>query len=165
MTGIEVSIDTEVKYPIVLIGGIKLKEKKIKTDPQIFKCLYPGETLLAGEDYHHLFRLHAYGNAIPVSKTNIEPRVDNYKLVLEKMRVLETDPYLSQIIIENFNFSGDENHPSIIWAGDIDSDGNPDFLFNLSNHYNLSHLVLYLSSKAEGNELVHLVAEWSTTGC
>ncbi|MBL6730451.1 MAG: hypothetical protein ISP74_06040 [Bacteroidia bacterium] len=57
---------------------------------------------------------------------------------------------------------------SLIWAGDIDNDGKTDFLINIptppNNEFGFSS-GLFLSSKAESNELVKLVAFHIQRGC
>lgn len=60
---------------------------------------------------------------------------------------------------------GDDATPHVIFAGDLDRDGKLDLLFDTSDHYNLSRPVLFLSGAAEGDELLHAVAEHSAVGC
>ena len=60
---------------------------------------------------------------------------------------------------------GDDASPHVIFAGDLDRDGRLDLIFDTSNHYNLSHPVLFLSGAAEGDELLHAVAEHDAVGC
>lgn len=62
-------------------------------------------------------------------------------------------------------FLGDDASPHVIFAGDLDRDGKLDLIFDISNHYNLSHPVLFLSGAAEGDELLHAVAEHDAVGC
>jgi hypothetical protein len=46
----------------------------------------------------------------------------------------------------------------LLWVGDLDRDGIPDLLADLSNHYNTSKIVLFLSSKADKGKLYKRVA-------
>ncbi|WP_018478208.1 hypothetical protein [Pontibacter roseus] len=46
----------------------------------------------------------------------------------------------------------------LLWAGDLDRDGIPDLLADLSNHYNASEVTLFLSSKADKGKLYKKVA-------
>lgn len=55
--------------------------------------------------------------------------------------------------------------PEVFFAGDLDHDGRLDLLIDISNHYNLWHPALFLSSAAGEGELVGRVAELTTTGC
>ncbi|NOT87600.1 MAG: VCBS repeat-containing protein [Lysobacter sp.] len=60
---------------------------------------------------------------------------------------------------------GDDASPHVIFAGDLDRDGRLDLIFDTSDHYNRSHPVLFLSGAAEGEELLHAVAEHDAVGC
>lgn len=60
---------------------------------------------------------------------------------------------------------GDDASPRILFAGDLDRDGKLDLLFDASDHYNLVRPVLFLSGAAEGDELLHAVAEHRAVGC
>lgn len=60
---------------------------------------------------------------------------------------------------------GDDASPHVLFAGDLDRDGRLDLIFETSDHYNLSHPVLFLSGAAEGDELLHAVAEFDAVGC
>ncbi len=60
---------------------------------------------------------------------------------------------------------GDDASPSLIFAGDLDRDGELDLIFDTSNHYNVSQPTLFLSGAAESDELLHAVAEYSSVGC
>lgn len=60
---------------------------------------------------------------------------------------------------------GDDATPHLIFAGDLDRDSKLDLLFDTTDHYNLSRPVLFLSGAAEGDELLHAVAEYSAVGC
>lgn len=46
----------------------------------------------------------------------------------------------------------------LLWVGDLDRDGIPDLLADLSNHYNTSKVALFLSSKADKGKLYKRVA-------
>lgn len=52
----------------------------------------------------------------------------------------------------------------LLWAGDLDRDGIPDLLLDLSNHYNISRVALFLSSEAEAGKLYKKVAVFETSG-
>ena len=60
---------------------------------------------------------------------------------------------------------GDDASPAVIFAGDLDRDGRLDLIIDTTDHYNLSRPVLFLSGAAEGDELLHAVAEHSAVGC
>ena len=60
---------------------------------------------------------------------------------------------------------GDQSAVGILWAGDLDRDGQPDLIMSLSDHYNVMETALLLSSKADKGELIKLVATFRATGC
>jgi hypothetical protein len=47
---------------------------------------------------------------------------------------------------------------SLIFIGDIDGDGAPDFIFDTSNNYELTSVALFLSTKAEKGKITKKVA-------
>ncbi|PKV75776.1 hypothetical protein [Pontibacter ramchanderi] len=62
--------------------------------------------------------------------------------------------------------ASDENFESaiyvLLWAGDLDRDGIPDLLADLSNHFNTSNVTLFLSSLADKGKLYKKVAAFKT---
>ena len=60
---------------------------------------------------------------------------------------------------------GDDAAPALLFAGDLDRDGELDLLFDTTHHYNVSHPTLYLSSQAGPGELLREVATHEATGC
>lgn len=54
---------------------------------------------------------------------------------------------------------------SLFWAGDIDRDGRLDLYLDLSNHYNVSRKILFLSSQAGKGKLVKELVRFETVGC
>lgn len=57
------------------------------------------------------------------------------------------------------------NYPELRWAGDLDKDDRIDLFLNLSATPARSHGALYLSSRAEKEEVLHLVAEFKYDNC
>lgn len=55
--------------------------------------------------------------------------------------------------------------PSVLFAGDLDRDGNVDLLIDTTDHYNLSRPTLFLSGAAKKGQHVAQVAQQSITGC
>jgi hypothetical protein len=58
-----------------------------------------------------------------------------------------------------------DQHCELIWAGDLDGDGNLDLLMALSDHYNVTTYTLFLSSRRSAGTLVRQVAAFLTKGC
>jgi hypothetical protein len=59
----------------------------------------------------------------------------------------------------------DDTFPHLIWAGDLNNDGQPDLLIDTTNHYNLSNPTLFLSKINNSKITYHKVAERSSVGC
>lgn len=60
---------------------------------------------------------------------------------------------------------GDEAHPRLLFAGDLDRDGRLDLIVDLSDHYNVSRPTLFLSSGPTPGTLVRAVASYRSVGC
>jgi len=110
------------------------------------------------------------GSSVPITLNGVEYRIEvtNSKT---KEKVIGAG---SKIVLvrgdtqqDLFALSGNANEPDwrLIWAGDLDGDGKLDFYVDLSDHYNVAHKRLFLSSQAEPGKLVKQVAEFVTTGC
>ncbi|MCB1053005.1 MAG: hypothetical protein H6510_08285 [Acidobacteria bacterium] len=57
-----------------------------------------------------------------------------------------------------------EGQPTLIWAGDLNRDGNLDLLIDMTDHYNVSEPTLFLSL-ANASTPVKKVCWFRTTGC
>lgn len=66
---------------------------------------------------------------------------------------------------DSYYMFGDEAMPSLIWAGDLDGDNKLDLLLDMTDHYNVSEVSLFLSSHASKGKLAKKVAVFRTAGC
>lgn len=71
----------------------------------------------------------------------------------------EIRTYLSEVMML------DESMPAIQWAGDLNGDHLPDFVIDVSGHYNTSELAVFLSKKRENGITYERVAERYGLGC
>ena len=60
---------------------------------------------------------------------------------------------------------GDDAAPALLFAGDLDRDGELDLLFDTTDHYNVARPALFLSSHAGPGELLREVARHEASGC
>lgn len=60
---------------------------------------------------------------------------------------------------------GNDAAPALLFAGDLDRDGELDLLFDTTDHYNVSRPTLFLSSQARPGELLGEVVVYESTGC
>lgn len=96
----------------------------------------------------------AYGAAAPGEAETI---VTNYELRMFRGGLTQT--------LATFRQLDWDAPPRLLWAGDLDRDGNLDALLDLQTHYAGNNFALFLSSGAEGGELVKQVARFETAGC
>ena len=85
----------------------------------------------------------------------------NYQILLLKYPFSRDD---RQILVQ-YGIAAGESTPSLLWAGDLDRDGQLDLLLDILNHYAGRHYALYLSSEADAGNLVKPVAELFIHGC
>lgn len=161
-TGVSLSIVHALK-PIILIQSFKkLNTGFVPTTFSERSFLEPGKQVFLGglerRDYYSMFALGEI-----TDEGFREPGdllILNYSLMLYG----RTNETKKQIIVE-FDRSSYDGLPSVLWSGDLDRDGKMDLLLDIRNHYNVTHYALYLSSEADDNNLVKLVAELFLRGC
>ncbi len=151
LTQIKSKTNQEIPY-MLLYGLPNLDGVTIPFYPNFKNQLMPGESIQIAE-----FTFTAAGQLI---KTEYGETVENYKLVLEGSKTNQT---IQQTIADIPFF--DDKMVTFYWAGDLDQDGLPDFLIDLSHKYSYSMPSLFISSKAGNGELVKMVAQLSEFGC
>lgn len=83
--------------------------------------------------------------------TEIHQNVKDYKLYISANGGAE-NLFLAQ---ESFN----DTFVQLLFIGDIDRDGKPDFIFGANRDYEEERVILFLSSKAEDGKLIRKVSE------
>lgn len=107
-----------------------------------------------GKNYH----IRSFGDSTQASTGEFSYQRYGWKAVgIKKGKKIE------QLLAEDEGFV--DSIYVLLWAGDLDDDGIPDLLLDLSNHYNVSRYALFLSSKAERGKLYKKVAVFETVGC
>ena len=164
LSGREVFIEGNPETPLLLLGGLALQEGKLETsfinNP---RCLYPGDFIRFNMNNKE-YALMATGTvAFDTSNNRMIPYIKNYKVLL--VESMYNQPVVQELIYLDQLYTSDEVQPAVFYVGDIDRDGKPDLLYDLSTHYNVSNVTLFLSSKAAAGKLVKQVASWNTTGC
>jgi len=109
---------------------------------------------LGREPTKFTFAKRTYQVAAVVSSTGPSPSCD----------ITFSDGARSQIV-ETLEQCDKDKQPSLLWAGDLDRDGSPDLLLDVTDHYNVSALALYLSSKASANAMVGRIGYFRVVGC
>jgi hypothetical protein len=154
-TGKVVSVEGRVR-PLFLIKGLDAPEREsIKTLSAEQTILSPGKSLNLRLDDKNESHLTAYGEGDigPNGFTSLE----NYSIELSKGQI-------SQELLAYDSTNG--AIPSLLWAGDLDGDGQLDLLINATPHYAVySAPMLFLSSMAKDGNLVKKVAIFVAISC
>lgn len=114
------------------------------------RFLYPGEELPIGLGGRRWFNLAAYGIAEP-------GMLYNYRLVLGRAETRQTIAQLHVVSMDG--------PPHVVWAGDLDRDGRPDLLADLTTDYAGHMYVLYVSSLAPTGQLVVEATRFAVASC
>ena len=144
---------------LFLIKGLESRKEPVKTLALPDDALQR-EGLKVGEKYSFLFggetyTLRAEGD-IGEKYSYYWNNVKNYKLYLKDEKT-----GIEQMITTVSDFSS--TSPQILWIGDLDGDGKPDFVMRTATWYEGDKIELYLSSIAEKGELIKLagIAEFN----
>ncbi len=158
-TGIQIAVAGDNEPFLLLRGDASFREGKIAGAFSGRRFIFPGEIMHLGFDGNvALVQLAAFGRA---DDRDGQPAMTHYSL---KLYTSTTDEQRAQTIAARDEIDVDAG-PWLLWAGDLDRDGRADFLFDLTDHYNVSHLALFLSGRAKEGEVAGLAGEWRTTGC
>ncbi len=96
------------------------------------------------------YRFRAEGNVVNERPCEYWYNIKNYKLYL-------SDGNNEQLITTVTSFQ--DTSPDILWIGDLDEDGKPDFAVRTTTWYEDERIELYLSSVAPKGEFVKFVSE------
>jgi len=143
---------------LILVKGIIPQDKEIFSIPIKKRRIWPNEKYsfsFNGKTY----LLRGDGNTIKSGMADYGEgtekcdEVENYKLYLSE----QGKPEQLIIAIPTFNYT----FVQILWIGDLDGDGKPDFVFDTSRDYEATSVLLFLSSKAGEGEIVKIAASSS----
>ena len=129
--------------PVAMFGGLKLEAGPVTTRVSVER------SLLAGQPVEFTLGARSY-------RLEGEGDENGYRLTL-------TEGGRTQTLVVHDSL--DDTGPRLLWAGDLDRDGEADFLIDLTRHYNVSEPTLFLSKEAGEGELVKRVAAFQTMGC
>lgn len=145
----------DVREPLFLVSGLPaLRAGPLDSVFDEPRFIYPAEGISLSLESGAWFGVRAYGSAAPAVG---EVRITDYEIRIYQGTRTQTLARFPQI-----DWDGP---PQLVWAGDLDRDGNLDALFDLRTHYAGHHYVLFVSSEARDELLVRSVAEFSVSGC
>lgn len=141
---------------ILLINNSQLTLGEVKTAIIKKNKIWPKEKLkfyFGSQEY----TLRAEGKVISSEKVytdngeEVYQNVENYKLYISALNSPE------QLFLEEKSFN--DTFVELLFIGDIDKDGKPDFIFGANRDYEEERVILYLSSKAKNGQLIKKVSE------
>jgi hypothetical protein len=118
------------------------------------RFIYPAEYVSFQLASGRHFGFRAFGSAVPADTGQA---IDDYMIYLDREGRRQ--------ILAEFARIGLDGPPQLVWAGDLDRDGEPDALFDLARTYVGNHFVLFLSTSATTDQLVERVSEYRVSGC
>lgn len=149
-TGVEVSVPGS--HPLFLVQGLVPPKSPVRTcihTPDSYTTLEEGTTELGCAG------VKGYGLRV------ISRQVKDSGAVPVQLWLHRSEG--KQLLFE-WNSDADP-HNQLIWAGDLDGDGEMDLLMDLSEHYNVTQWTLFLSSKRKPGAFLEKVAVFRTLGC
>lgn len=153
-TGKEVAVLGQ-ENPVFLIKGIGFGQG------QSIPTIFSGEQSI-NNNFDLNFDLN--GKNYRLKAETEKPDPENPQFINETSKLVLTSGKTKQVLYDPEGICSDCIW-SMLWAGDLDADGKPDFYLNLNNHYNGEIKRLFLSSFAEKGKLVKEVAAFTTVGC
>ncbi|MEO8934799.1 MAG: hypothetical protein ABI295_10890 [Xanthomarina sp.] len=104
-----------------------------------------------------IYTIRAEGDVLSSQKVptdegeEIYQDVENYKLYISSNKTSET------LFLEQDSFN--DKFVELLFIGDLDTDGKPDFIFGANRDYEEERVLLYLSSQAKEGSLIEKVSE------
>lgn len=148
-------------HEMLIIGGLIPHTREQKSIVSHNKNIWVGDSLpFTFGDQKYKFTTQ--GNVISEEKVWTNDGLVNWQEVTNYKLYLSTEidgEIVTQLLIAIPSFN--DTFVSMLFAGDLDNDGKPDFLFDTSRDYEEKAVVLFLSSKAKTNEIVRCVGESS----
>jgi hypothetical protein len=151
--GVMVTVD-RTGDPVFLVKGSNcFRSGPVNTLLHDNLFLYPAQDLSLSLEKR-------YYNLIAFGSTSEEGRILSYGL-----RLWDSESRTYQIIaqINNPGWETTQNSFNILWAGDLDNDGQLDLFLNLSEHYAENVYALFLSSSADEGSLLKKVATFEVS--
>lgn len=157
-TNLQVSTKISHSKTLLFINDLKLVSGEISAIKGVKKKIWPGEKVtfrFNGTDYV----LRAEGDVLSSEQGHTDGgqetfhEVENYKLYFSADKTSES----LLVTRESFN----DTFIEILFAGDLDRDGKPDFIIGENRDYEDERVLLFLSSKAKQGHIIRKAGEVS----
>ena len=152
-TGLEILAEGE-RQPLFLVKGVPLQAGPVRTASKDVTPLVPGSVVGLTEEL-----LVVYGTAREPALPGLPPALEDVRVVLQGLP--GGAPSQELLTLD----APDLAAPSLVWAGDLDGDGEIDLLLDATDHYAANAYTLMLSSAAAPGERVAEVATLVLSSC
>jgi hypothetical protein len=132
---------------LFMIHGLKPRKQPVKT------VFLHTESVLEGGKQSFSFGRKIYTFRAEAMMPSSETLDDWDNIKDCKLYFSEEKSKNEQLVITYTRFNGDAEL-KILWVGDLDGDGKPDFLLDISDYHETTEVALFLSSIADKGELV-----------
>lgn len=150
----EIRADSAEQPRFLVTGASEFTDGELVTSFSGRRFLYPGESVSISWDPRVFYGIEALGRAVRETGGNI---FLDYSLWFRHRQHFQRFASAARV--------GLDNPPELRWAGDLDRDNVPDVLFDVPTGDVGGRHLLFLSSRASGDELVAHVATFAFPGC
>jgi hypothetical protein len=131
-----------------------LKPGRVRTSTTTPTFIYPGQNTSWQVDPGQWFGVLAYGKAEPIQGNTL---FTDYQILVGQGQDLDTLGFPGRFPADGL--------PTILWVGDLDRDGRPDLIADLTTHYEGHRWALFLSGGWRAPRRIEPVAERVEPGC
>lgn len=101
--------------------------------------------------------LRAEGKVLSSEKVHTDDGLETFQVVENYKLYISTKDIPEKLLLKEDSFN--DTFVELLFAGDIDNDGKLDFIFGANRNYEEERVILFLSSKAEKENVVKIVSE------
>lgn len=141
---------------LLLLGDSRLAIGEVKTVKIEKNKIWPKEKL----KFHFgnvEYTLRAEGKVLSSETVSTDEGEELYQNVKDYKLYLSANNYPETLFLEQESFN--DTFVELLFIGDIDKDGKPDFIFGANRDYEEERVILYLSSQARKGKLIKKAAE------
>lgn len=141
---------------LLLIGNSQLAKGEIKAVKIGKNKIWPKEKIkfhFGNEEY----TLRAEGKVLSSETVSTDEGEELYQNVKDYKLYLSANNSPETLFLEEASFN--DTFVELLFIGDINKDGKPDFIFGANRDYEEERVILYLSSRAKKGKLIKKAAE------
>lgn len=141
---------------VLFMDSKELKLGEIKSLKITKKKIWPKEKIsFIFNDVEYFLR--AEGKVLSSEKVHTDNGLEIFQVVENYKLYISTNDIPEKLLLKEDSFN--DTFVELLFAGDIDQDGKLDFIFGANRNYEEERVILFLSSKAEKENVVKKVSE------